>query len=715
MVAYQPWCDYLGAVLNNEKDRDWAKAETVFQTLLERGVDDRLASRVRLALGNTCYYQGRWAEAIAVYQQITDLEDPLTQIKVWKQIAVAAHNGFTRSDFDIETLYEAVSWCQKALAALKAVPATTGQETEVTWLEGSIWNTLGIIYLNLGQFKEAVACYEKDLAFCEALSDTHGMGLTYGNLGEVYQRQGNFSAALQAYEKALPLIRQHRNTYDETEALANLGYLHQEMGQWETAVSYYDQAITLIEHLRSGASTEAARADFMTTVSDIYAHAVLTCVQIGRFAQAFNYVEQARARAFLDVALTGSPDLSGRVVAETLDLTAVQSTLPPNTLLLEYFTTGLEEIRLGSRASQSGVRRHRFPPAKTLFFAISRNEMHVYDCNLSPNDLRPQQLDSVVERHFLESAIRRVLYDTLLAPAAAQLPGKQRLYLVPHGPLHYIPFAALFPQTSPTLVYAPSATFLFQARSPHHAASAKECLALGYNGEAEQPLRFAAAEARQVVQQLGGTALADDRPKKQTLLQQAAHYRWLHFSCHGDFQPDDPLASALYLSPQERLTVQEVLERLQLRSDLVTLSACESGLSRVRRGDDLVGFVRAFAHAGATAVLATLWRVDERSTQILMLKFYEAVAAGVDFATALQQAQHYLRTLTAREITAVLRHILATEEPASGQQASSTDLLAPISLAKGGSLSEKAYANEDALLFADPYYWAPFILVSGAA
>ena len=108
------------------------------------------------------------------------------------------------------------------------------------------------------------------------------------------------------------------------------------------------------------------------------------------------------------------------------------------------------------------------------------------------------------------------------------------------------------------------------------------------------------------------------------------------------------------------MTAAEVLERLHLRCDLVTLSACESGLSRVRRGDELDGLMRAFLFAGASALVSTLWRVDERSTLILMERFYREILAGVGFAQALRQAQLYLRSLPP---------------------------------------------------FADPYYWAPFILV----
>ena len=102
----------------------------------------------------------------------------------------------------------------------------------------------------------------------------------------------------------------------------------------------------------------------------------------------------------------------------------------------------------------------------------------------------------------------------------------------------------------------------------------------------------------------------------------------------------------MHLAPAERLTAEDVLNHLHLECDLVTLSACESGLSRVRRGDELVGLMRAFMYAGAPALVSTLWRVDDQSTHLLMEKFYQEVQAGTGFAEALKRAQLYLKNLS---------------------------------------------------------------------
>jgi CHAT domain-containing protein len=342
--------------------------------------------------------------------------------------------------------------------------------------------------------------------------------------------------------------------------------------------------------------------------------------------------------------------------------------------------------------------RHRLPPAKTILFAVTHDAWMVYDLDLSPNDLMPQRLHGLAERHFLHLPVRRALYDRLVAPVAAGLAGKRRVVIVPHGPLHYVPFQALLAPDGetllrpggPELVYGPSASVLFRERTAARpsrlqktskvAETALPCLALGFDGEGGQRLRFAEEEASRIAALLGGEALVGPAGKREALLQRGPHARYLHISCHGQFDPAAPLESALHLGAGELLTAQEVLTSLRLRCELVTLSACESGLSQVRRGDELMGLVRAFLAAGAPAVLATLWRVDERSTRLLMEQFYREAQAGASFAQALHTAQIYLRSL-------------------SRQQA--LDLLGEDAVGVDGPEQP----------FADPFYWAPFVLI----
>jgi CHAT domain-containing protein len=127
--------------------------------------------------------------------------------------------------------------------------------------------------------------------------------------------------------------------------------------------------------------------------------------------------------------------------------------------------------------------------------------------------------------------------------------------------------------------------------------------------------------------------------------------RFVHFACHGFLDAQSPLESGLALSIPAAgagrdngfLQAWEVFESVRLDADLVTLSACDTGLGREAAGEGLVGLTWAFQYAGARSVLASLWEVGDASTADLMRRFYRHLAAGATKAEALRRAQAELR------------------------------------------------------------------------
>jgi CHAT domain-containing protein len=118
---------------------------------------------------------------------------------------------------------------------------------------------------------------------------------------------------------------------------------------------------------------------------------------------------------------------------------------------------------------------------------------------------------------------------------------------------------------------------------------------------------------------------------------ESRHARLIHIAAHGVFRPDAPLFSSIELADGP-LTTADIFN-LNLHTDLVTLSACETGRSVVGGGDELAGLMRAFLYAGAAGLLVSQWRVEDSSTAALMTDFYRAVAAGATGPAALRAAQ----------------------------------------------------------------------------
>jgi CHAT domain-containing protein len=155
-------------------------------------------------------------------------------------------------------------------------------------------------------------------------------------------------------------------------------------------------------------------------------------------------------------------------------------------------------------------------------------------------------------------------------------------------------------------------------------------------------LKYAQTEAQAIAALLpNATLLLRDEAKATFIRKNAGQFATIHFAVHGIFDPEDPLSSALLLAKDKEsngwLKASDLYD-LSLRADLVTLSACETALGKITRGDDVVGFTRGLLYAGAGTIISTLWKVDDRATGDLMVDFY-AKLSTMETGEALRQAQ----------------------------------------------------------------------------
>jgi CHAT domain-containing protein len=449
-------------------------------------------------------------------------------------------------------------------------------------------------------------------------------------------------------------------------------------------------------------SDEGLMINLMGRWQQVYEAAVQLCLSRGELAAAFDYAERARARAFADMLARRGAGLA-QDRATPLTARETQAALPEGTLLLAYFAIGLrgpESAMLDAIPSDAaGLRACLTTKPQLLLLALTRDGLRAHDCPLNPNALQASSVYQADGRRFLARQVLRKANDALVAPVADLIGQAARVVVVPHGPLHQLPFAALLDaegrpllERSPHLAYAPSATVLLRALATHRTAPEQPCLALGYDGAVGQRLRYTEPEAAAVAQIAGGVAWRGAAGTCQELTQAAGDYRWLHLACHGEFDLDDPLRSWLEIGPEERLSAADVIANFRLRADLVTLSACRSGVSKVLRGDEPMGLVRAFLTAGARAVLVTLWPVEDTSARLLMERFYAALleqGAASEPAQALVVAQRYLRDLTIAQVQA--------------------------QLASWGEDASDAEVDEGVRPYADPAFWAAYALIGGVA
>jgi CHAT domain-containing protein len=242
------------------------------------------------------------------------------------------------------------------------------------------------------------------------------------------------------------------------------------------------------------------------------------------------------------------------------------------------------------------------------------------------------------------------LWQVLLAPLAPHLADCRQLMVVPHDSLHYLPFHALHDGTDYLLeryqvTYVPTVSLLMRPNPKATPPRSPLALILACSDHGRLPGTI--AEGRAIHAAFASPSAAstpllylDAEATSARLRQHAPDCRLLHIAAHGRFRHDNPLFSALHLGDGPLLLVD--LDDLRLPgTSLVVLSGCETGLGDLR-GGDVLGLSRAFLHAGAKALLVSLWRVPDEATARLMEAFYQRLARGTPPAEALCEAQREL-------------------------------------------------------------------------
>ena len=379
-------------------------------------------------------------------------------------------------------------------------------------------------------------------------------------------------------------------------------------------------------------------------------------------------------------------DLSVVSVEET------QQLLQPDQTLLEYFvgdssifvfvvnkdSFSVQEVKKDFQLD-SLVQSFR----KGIYAQFDQNSQNTAD------SIYYQNPDFAIQQ-YTDAAVQ--LYEKLVAPVESQL--RQRLIIVPDGVLGYLPFQALL-KTKPEkpsrfhlhqyfgsehpISYCYSATLLREMMQKQHKQTPEKSvlavapfydgtqymldsiiqkerenlaadlgedfsIASSDNRNALIPLPHSGDEANKTKALWKGDLLLKQDATEKNFTDLAGQYRILHLASHG--KANDKVGDYSYLAfteikdsiENEKLFVKD-LYNLQLNADLVVLSACETGIGELQRGEGIVSLARAFAYAGAKSIVTTLWQVNDEKTKDLMVRFHKNLKEGEAKDVALWKAQ----------------------------------------------------------------------------
>jgi len=608
------------------------------------------------------------------------------------------------------------------------------------------WMNLGVVYNNEERYKDAVSAYHEAMKIYEELNIQPRIAALMNNIASLNQHQGSLELALEAQLEALKIHQELNMPFDLALDYGNLGtiYLDKkdliqskeyfnkgvelaqklnypnviwycqvglgrillEQGKREESLPYFKGAIDTLEGLREKLTSSEMKRGFLENKLLAYDLTVEVLWDLGRFEEAFNYTERARARSFLDI-LGGAilkvkdedKEIFNHLQALEIRIVSLQEKERQERakLIEEQNNAYLEELQKILKKLQQNYFQlkedlnHYSPEVASLVTinpltldevrivlgeeiifldyyitgdrilvwiiepeGIKTEEINIKDINLNKKIEEAREAFTATEGDYDYQKICEELYQILFAPVKALIGDKTTIGIIPHRGLFYLPFQALrgegrFLVDQYNLFYIPSASVYSYCLSKNK-ENKESYLGLGnpsFEGEDLPPLPLSAEEVKIVAPIFPYNDVFIDKEATETKFKEiCSNFDIIHLSTHGLADDQRPLFSVICLAQDEQndgeVRAYEVFS-LNLKANLVALGACETGLGKLSEAEGLVGLVRSFLYAGTPTVIASLWSVYDRPTMELFVKFFRYwKQEGMSKVEALSRAQKEL-------------------------------------------------------------------------
>ena len=347
-------------------------------------------------------------------------------------------------------------------------------------------------------------------------------------------------------------------------------------------------------------------------------------------AQAYALAQRLRTRTLLERMRGPRAVASDTLAVAPLTLAALQQrVLRPGELLIEMYAS--RETCLVFVVTRAQAAWYTLPGTLKLAAPVQlTNELLAHD---------------VLEADDADAARTAIaaLATRLLAPAATAIGAARRVIIAPDGVLHAAPFEAMIAALThagagPTVVRVPSATVLEQVRAHVAPPSAHGLFACAGPPAGGVALAGAAREVAGLGARYDDVTVRDaGRDTARWNVSALAPYCVLHLAAHTRLDAQRPWRSGLEVGGG--LLTASAIAQQPLAASLVVLTSCRSAAGRALPGEGVAGLTNAFLAAGAPAVVAALWPVDDQATARFTESFYAALAGGATASEALEAAR----------------------------------------------------------------------------
>jgi CHAT domain-containing protein/Tfp pilus assembly protein PilF len=675
---------------------DYARALPAFEEAKKLAA----ASNNQTVLGNALVnLGGTYVEMGLLDKSQESLESALKQYEALKDTA-----GINEVNLKLALVYQKKGQYQEALELRRRVLKWNEEQGllgPAANAHGSIAATLDL----LGHSEEAQREYQTAADLAQRLGRNDILWPCFLGMGDSFERAGMLDSARVYNEKAINVLEslRGRSFSEETKAafLGKWSYVYEAQIHVLAKLNALKPSPDLVEEAWTTAERGKARAflDAMS-VGDLRLELTLDAETVSRMKEQELIVNDLRHRLREATSAVPADSLAAwKKALQTAERRSAEIEERARLNNTRYAALTAEHpLSLGDMRrrllSEDGalLLEYALGDSASYVFVLTSKESRLY--SLPPRseiEGQVRALRSVLsspsskgDAQFVQSAT--ALYRMTLQPAKELLGRSKSVLIVPDGLLHLLPFDVLFESTrspipsedkdrgaffaklpyamgSRRVFYGPSAsTMALMASQKKTEPRGRRLLAIGDPvfagaGQDSGGLR-SLPETRTEVESIAKRFRADERDvllgaaaREKTLTEPdyLDKYRIIHFATHGLVDERHPERSSLALSypqdPQEDGYLQaSEIYHLHMNADLVVLSACETGLGRMVRGEGVLGLPRAFFYAGARSVLVSLWSVSDRSTAQLMTSFYGSlIGKGENTSRALSTAKETLR------------------------------------------------------------------------
>jgi CHAT domain-containing protein len=410
-----------------------------------------------------------------------------------------------------------------------------------------------------------------------------------------------------------------------SQALMLLAQTYAETGRITEATRKFNEAIEIVENDDQYLVSEKLRVKFDDDRRELYDSAIEFEYSTGSPDAAWTYLQQYRAKLFLEFLAQFDPDIN-RLRSRAIDRSKVQKLVPHDSQVVEY---ALLKDRL-------------------LIWLISDNLFTLRSVPVTRSDLE-SKVQTVLQKLRNEEdadSLLEELGNLLIEPVADLLDPNRTIAFIPDRALHGLPFAALrrpgkkeyLIQNFPIII-SPSLTHLLATSATRPDRNA----IVGFGSQNDDSSEMRELRALNNIYSKVRT-FAGEGIDKARFLSEMNTAPVVHYAGHSATDAVDPLRSSILLDGNRygpnSVTAVDISEQRLWKNAVVVLSSCDSSVGNARDGVGMRGLTSAFLIGGAGSVVGSLWPVEASSTADLMISFHRAFAAGqMPVAKALREAQ----------------------------------------------------------------------------